>query len=163
MTVLPEIRSVRAPEESPASMTEPQPQAGRRRQWAFALVWAAGLYWLALFAATHWPSTLPGLDHGYLDKVAHLAAFCGLAMIVATAWAAFVGRLAISALVALVILLAIYGAIDEILQPPMGRNCSIYDWYADVTGAFVGATFFAVVINRFFRVGGAELTVSQTS
>ncbi len=146
-------------------MTDPQPQQRnrRRRRWTFAILWVAGLYWLALFIATHWPNAIAGLDHGHLDKVAHFAAFGGLALIVATAWASYAGRLTAQSLVALVLVLALYGAVDELLQPPMGRNCSFYDWFADVAGTITGTVLFAVVVNRFFRVVGTRRPASQTN
>ena len=125
----------------------------------------AGIYWLLLFAATHWPRSVPGIGQGHLDKVVHFAAFALLVALVAVACASRVGRLTWSALVAVVLVVAIYGAIDEVSQPLFGRYCHLYDWLADVAGAATGAAFFALIGNRlvarFLSTGDTQATASS--
>lgn len=130
-----------------------------------SLIWlvVAVAYWLLLCVATHWPRTISGLDVGYRDKIVHFGAYAVLAILVATAWASRVGHLGWSALVCLVLVLTIYGAFDEISQPPFGRNCNIYDWLADVAGATAGAICFAILGNRFVTRGMESDSVTVPS
>jgi VanZ family protein len=121
-----------------------------RHRYALILSAIAGMYWLVLFAATHYPRQIPGLDTGHLDKVVHFSAYAVLAFVVAAACTARVGRLGWSALLALVLGLAIYGALDELTQALVNRSCSVYDWLADVAGATVGTLLFAVVARWWF-------------
>ena len=39
--------------------------------------------------------------------------------------------------------LAAFGACDEITQIPVGRNCDLRDWFADVAGIAAGMAVFA--------------------
>ena len=44
--------------------------------------------------------------------------------------------------VAIVALLAAFGAFDELTQPLVGRDCDMLDWCADVTGTLLGLAAF---------------------
>lgn len=103
---------------------------------------ARTILWLLCFAgaffATHRP---PSPEPGGLpihDKVLHAAGFALLAG--ATAWRFQPVQRELSATRALVMLagLSLYGAIDELTQPPFGRSCDLGDWTADVFGALAG-------------------------
>jgi VanZ family protein len=45
---------------------------------------------------------------------------------------------------------ALYGAIDELLQVPVGRSCEVLDWCADAIGA-AGGVIVAAIVTRFRR------------
>jgi VanZ family protein len=103
---------------------------------------ALACYWSALFIGTHVPIDRIPLHQGSADKVAHLAAFAGLAMIFATTWQLSAGRLMTRHLVWAWVVIAFYGAVEEITQPLVGRVASIWDWFADGTGAAIGLAVF---------------------
>jgi len=94
------------------------------------------LYWCALFAGTHVPARV--IEKVPLnDKVEHLVGYGGLATLLFLAFV--VGQRCQPASIAILVLgiLILYGAIDEWTQIPVGRDCDLFDWYADVTGSAV--------------------------
>lgn len=44
--------------------------------------------------------------------------------------------------------LLLYGVIDELTQPPFGRDCEFYDWLADCGGGAAGLALGALTIGR---------------
>ena len=87
------------------------------------LLWSlvAAAYWSLIFVLTHIPIDVPGALH-QLDKLQHLAAFFGLAVLLCA-----VGT---------------YGALDELTQALVpNRYPSVLDWFADFAGAALGAGF----------------------
>lgn len=113
------------------------------------LAWAATIaFWIASFIATHIPAQrLP--DVRVNDKTVHFIAYFILAALLyistrltnpARTW-----------LGATVIAIAmIYGAIDELLQPLVGRNADMDDWLYDVAGATC-AVFLLAAIRRIWN------------
>ena len=117
-------------------------------------------YWVALFVGTHIPTVPAGVAE-VSDKLLHYLAYGGLAGLMALD--RFVrGRLSTSreawrVLGLLWLILAIYGAVDELLQSPVGRTTDFGDWLADVIGAACGLALFGLVlaVARGLRRGGA--------
>lgn len=108
-----------------------------------ALVLLLG-YWLAIFAGTHIPSPPPVLPPDS-DKWAHLASYTALAFLVGLNGAlrvAWTWRHS----TAVVLALALWGAVDEFTQIPVGRHCDLRDWFADVIGIVGGLTIFSAVL-----------------
>jgi VanZ family protein len=104
------------------------------RQW---LSWGVvAIYWLGIFGGTHWP-TPPHAPFGNADKWMHFGAYSGLAFLLAVAMG-MRRPVTLAVALAIVVLLAAYGALDETTQPLVGRDCDVWDWVADVTGALVG-------------------------
>lgn len=62
----------------------------------------------------------------------------------AMAWERSTGHLRRGHLIAVFAVLAVYAAIDELTQIPVGRTGSVNDWLADVVGAAIGLVLFAV-------------------
>jgi VanZ family protein len=94
------------------------------------------LYWLGMFGGTHWPVP-PHAPFGNADKWMHFGAYCGLAFLVSMA----IGMrrpVSLAVSLAIVVLLAVYGALDEMTQPIVGRDCDLWDWFADMAGVLVG-------------------------
>jgi VanZ family protein len=121
-------------------------QSGRLKTWALALL---VVYWLALFVGTHMPrGPQELLPKNVSDKLLHFTAYGGLAFLLCLngslrrplGWRQFAIVLA---------LLAGFGAFDEITQIPVGRDCDILDWIADVTGATLGIGGFLLVASVF--------------
>ncbi len=110
------------------------------------------IYWLALFAGTHTPHPPKALELGTMDKWAHASAYAGLAFLLA--WNSALRRgFSWRTAVAIVTLLATFGAFDELTQTLVGRDCDILDWSADVAGSLVGLTAFrlATIVHRATR------------
>ena len=94
-------------------------------------------YWVAMFIGTHIPMPPPALDPGNNDKYVHFGACFGLAVLLSLN--SFLRlRMRFGVYVRVLLILAIYGALDELTQIPVGRSCDIYDWLADVGGAMLG-------------------------
>lgn len=103
---------------------------------------ALALYWVALFVGTHIPVERVPDAVGSADKIAHFLAFGTLAMIFAATWQTFAGRLKFRKLVWIWVIIATYGALEELTQPFVNRVASIYDWLADISGAAIGLAVF---------------------
>ena len=99
-------------------------------------------YWIGMFAGTHVPKIPQPLDTSIPDKTLHYAAFAGLGFLLA-AYRACTIRLGWRDLAVLFGILALYGAMDEITQIPVGRTADVRDWFADLTGATTGLLIFA--------------------
>ena len=96
--------------------------------------WVLGAYVALMFAATHTPvsnipSTLPGTDKHW-----HFLGYFGLGLLLSL-WGQV--RFANWPVVTLVTI-ALYGAADELLQIPVGRQAEFLDWAADMAGAATG-------------------------
>lgn len=104
------------------------------------------IYWLAMFIGTHVPRVPPihGLEPS--DKVLHFLAFTGLAVLMATAWMTKTVLINWRHYCIMFIIAAIYAALDELLQTPVGRDCSLFDWYADVAGTIFGLIVYAAIM-----------------
>ena len=97
---------------------------------------ATAAYWLVLFLLTHTPIKLPAIMKND-DKTAHFIGYFLLGIALFTSLRTAGWREPI--LLVLCIGLA-YGAIDEWLQIPVGRDCELNDWFADAAGIAVAVT-----------------------
>ncbi len=129
-------------------MQETNPVAIQPRQrglWlkTTALVLLAA-YWIALVVGTHWPRPPELMGLGASDKTLHLIAYFGLAILVGLNWTlrrapSWQSGLAIAGL------LIAFGALDEVTQPPFGRDAQFADWLADCAGVVGGVVICLVV------------------
>jgi VanZ family protein len=112
--------------------------------WRNAKTWQVVLvcYWLALFIGTHIPSEAPLLPTNDWDKAAHVAAFAGLAVLVATTWQLAAGHLTARHLGVVWLVIVLYAALDEWTQSFVRRDASVWDWAADALGAAIGLILF---------------------
>ena len=99
-------------------------------------------YWMALVISTHIPHP-PHLifPQSISDKVLHLCAYAGLSFLLSFNWA-LRRPLGWQQWLGIVAGLAAFGAVDEVTQIPVGRQCDVFDWLADVTGIVVGSVLF---------------------
>ena len=119
-------------------MTEPASTTWIRKAAAFALA----IYWMALVAGTHVPRPPQLLiPRGLSDKWIHLLAYTGLAFLLCVNWS-LRRHWNWRHCAALVALLALFGAVDELTQIPVGRECEFLDWIADVLGTSAGLLLF---------------------
>jgi VanZ family protein len=110
-----------------------------------------GGFVLSLLTATHLPPNsliLPAEVHN-VDKVFHFTAYAALAGLLATAWQLSSGILNSRHLRWVWCAVAIFGALDELTQIVVDRDCSIWDWSADVVGAACGLLAFVWLRRRF--------------
>ena len=111
---------------------------------------ALAVYWLAMFAGTHYPKP-EQISPNVSDKLLHFGAYAGLTWL----WVLVIvvrRPLHLRDGLWIGLGLAVYGALDELLQIPVGRHCDINDWYADmggVAGALVAAYLVQSVWLRF--------------
>jgi VanZ family protein len=112
--------------------------------WRMASGFALAGYWLALFVATHIPRPPEVLSISNGDKVLHLGAYAGLALL-----AAWYSKLrwptARRRYLVIFLLLIAYGVLDELLQIPVERSAEVADWMADVAGVSLGLGIYFVV------------------
>jgi VanZ family protein len=84
-------------------------------------------------------SSIPAkrLPHSNInDKVAHTVLYTGAAIATRNALISSPGA---------ILAVAAYGIFDENYQRLVpGRTCSIYDWFADLTGAILGTTLYVI-------------------
>lgn len=102
------------------------------------------LYWIAIFFATHLPSSsLPRLS--YSDKVYHAGAFAGLSFLLAWAIPTREGKQLRQLMLAGAIAL-LYACTDELTQKFIpGRSCDIWDVAADAVGIAIGLPAYFVL------------------
>jgi VanZ family protein len=119
----------------------------------------AGIAWcltvaflLAMFVGTH----IPARAEAFLanaDKMLHFWAYFSLAMLLLISGELTLGPLQPIHFFSVWLACTLYGAMDEITQIPMGRNCDMADWMYDVLGVIVALTVFRVVRPFLGRVG----------
>jgi VanZ family protein len=102
--------------------------------------------WCGLFVVTHLPKAPQVTEFPGLDKLLHVAAFAGLALV--CCWAVSSWRRLSPVVYAWIVgVLVIYAAVDELLQIPIPRrNADPLDWLADMAGAVCGAAVFALIL-----------------
>ena len=115
-----------------------------RRPRIALLAWLlTAAYWLGIFYLTHLPPERVPKTR-VTDVHAHFTAYAVLALLLL--WSLHHTDLSPRAAAWWVVgLCLLYGAIDEILQIPIGRICSVSDWITDATGA-VTVVAIAVVL-----------------
>jgi len=103
--------------------------------------WAYGLI---LLIATHAPARdvqfiVRAADYGLLDpdKLLHMAAYGVLGLLAALAYGGRWQTMS-SAAVTLFVLIAAWGAVDEMTQPLFGRLADASDWVYDLIGGGIG-------------------------
>jgi VanZ family protein len=105
---------------------------------------------LVLITATHLPITsrmMPAAELN-IDKLFHFTAYAILAGLLATVWQLSSGILTARHLRWAWCAVAIFGALDELTQIAVNRDCNIWDWSADATGAAVGLVVFVWMRRR---------------
>jgi VanZ family protein len=112
------------------------------------------ILWVLEFVATHLPPSeeirsLPGSD-----KHQHFAGYfvlSGLLMF----WNGVSSAARPRRMLTVVLILAVYAAADELLQPLVHRDAELLDWAADLFGAVVGAAV-GMVVARVLHARGVE-------
>jgi hypothetical protein len=102
-----------------------------------------GLYWMGLGALTHMPPQ--HMPHSGLgDKLGHAAAFCLLgALLYSTLW--LLRPMSRGLWWKTLLIVLIYGALDEWTQPLTRRTCDLWDWVCDAAGVSVAVLTLSMV------------------
>jgi VanZ family protein len=123
------------------------------RSYAPALAVVCVLYLALMVVATHMSLSRVAVPQWRLlpfDKVFHFSAYAGLAFLLATLaaaiWTGTQGKRRTRFLryAAVLPVVALYGVIDEVTQPMVGRTMDGLDWLADITGAATGLVLFFI-------------------
>jgi len=120
--------------------------APRRAAWPRLLMLGVTVtYWVALFVGTHLPK-IPKALVKPSDKTLHFGAYLGLGLLVLITWSLFrpLNRRQILTVIGI---LALYGALDEITQPLVGRHADVLDWLADLAGVAVAVAIVRIVVS----------------
>jgi VanZ family protein len=122
----------------------------RRTRWSRVAPWLPPVtvgYWCLLAILTHWPRRHPFPPRMlYEDKLAHFLAYSGLAFLISltlhagTLWRRGTASPRLARMGIALVVVMLYGVVDELTQPWFGRNCELADWFADLGGALVGLT-----------------------
>ena len=94
-------------------------------------------YWLTMFWATHAPRVEAVQQLPATDKQLHFSGYFVLGLLLPF-WRFPVPPMTLRRTVRLWCVVALYGAIDELLQIPVGRSAEVLDWTADAIGAAGG-------------------------
>lgn len=94
-------------------------------------------YWGFICFLTHTPK-LPPITMEVKDKTAHFLAYGALGGLVYLCVWVMRPRWRFIPLVVMAVAM-VYGALDEWTQPWFGRDCDLYDWFADLKGAGIAA------------------------
>jgi len=103
--------------------------------------------WVGAFVATHTPVPAPPLGMHISDKTLHVVGYFALATVFWLTLLAY-GKSGRVRTVATGIILAVYGAFDELTQPMFNRCASIGDWLADLCGIVIAVG----VLQCLFRI-----------
>lgn len=95
-------------------------------------------YFLLLFLGTHLPPDDLESVASLSDKWLHFGGYAVLTVCVLAGWELTIGVLQPKHYFAVWLAGILFGAFDEITQTPIGRNCDINDWMADVLGIVCG-------------------------
>ena len=101
-------------------------------------------YLMILLISTHLPPSSPLLPNlpNNTDKLCHFTAYATLAVLLASTWQLSAGERKARHLFLIWVVVAVFGALDEITQPPFHRDCDFWDWTADAIGAATGLLIF---------------------
>ena len=104
------------------------------------------VYWITIFVLTHIPP-INLRETGVGDKTAHVVGYFGLGVVLYLwLWVRWPHRRLIGLWV--ISICMAYGAVDELLQIPVGRHATVGDWIADTVGALLAVGVMELV--RYF-------------
>ena len=105
----------------------------RSRRW-----WLWVGYWIGLFVMMHVPLPAPPEVPAGSDKGLHFALYLILTLLGGRYQLGKDARTRPGAFILWAVVFMVYAAIDEWLQPFVGRTADLIDWLADAAGVAVG-------------------------
>jgi VanZ family protein len=121
------------------------------RRLAVVARWATVTVFLAMFIGTHLPAQVTN-EIVYHDKLIHFWAYLTLSFLAVSSWDLSIGGLRPIHFLVIWMAGAVYGAIDELTQIPVGRSCDAWDWMFDVAGVLAGLTLFRILRPLIYRL-----------
>ena len=118
----------------------------KRRLLGVTLLVVFVLYSVSLVVATHLPRVPTFVRVPGADKWLHFVAY-GCQAMLAMGALYFTNRLGLKNVVYLTIILATFGAIDELTQPIFSRQAELLDWVADCVGVLFGVCLAYLVVH----------------
>ena len=119
--------------------------ASHHRRITVLLTIALVLYWLIAFLGTHIPIPAGVIPRGGGDKVLHFGGYTILASLLMGLRASR-GPFGWHSVVMRWIVLAVYGAFDEVTQQLVGRHADVADWCADLLGSLCGLLLVVLLV-----------------
>lgn len=108
-----------------------------RRILGVTLLFVLVLYSVFLVVATHLPRVPTFVRGPSVDKWLHFAAY-GCQSVLAVSVLYLTNRLVLKNVIFLIVILATFGAVDELTQPMFSRQAELLDWVADCVGIVFG-------------------------
>ena len=105
----------------------------------------------------------PSTAFSMWDKLCHLGGYAMLTFCVLVGWHLTIGRLEPKHYFAVWLAGTLYACFDEITQIPVGRECDVNDWAADVVGIVAGMIAFRLGRSTLYSVwmGGDAALVGK--
>lgn len=129
-------------------MTNDAPTSSGKFSPGWLLVGASVIYLILVWVGTHLPATSLSVSlprNGHFDKLFHVGAYFGLAVLAASSVLCFF-RPSPTMFLLLVLGLLALAMGDEVSQIPVpGRTGDLFDFLADVTGIVAGVAVVSVV------------------
>lgn len=120
--------------------------ASHHRRITVLLTIALVLYWLVAFLGTHIPIPAGVIPRGGGDKVLHFIGYMILASLLMGLRASR-GPFGWRSIVMRWLVLAAYGAFDEVTQLLVGRHADVADWCADLIGTALGLGLVVLLVS----------------
>jgi VanZ family protein len=96
-----------------------------------------------MFTATHIPMPPQPGESPVPDKLIHYLMYLVLGLLLPL-WRGWTAPVSVAGGLKSLVLLGLYGGLDELLQIPVGRSAEWFDWLADLGGAATGLALHAV-------------------
>src|SRR4051794_339906 len=122
-----------------------------------AIAWlVTAIYWVALFIATHVPMSGNSPKTRWIrqfDKVEHVVAFTGLALLLCVTGTVLGRRsMLLASVLGMVVLYAGFDEATQLLVPT--RQADVLDWVADLLGGGIGVSAFLLLGQPLLAVAG---------
>ncbi len=117
--------------------------------------------WTGAFAATHIPARyIPSQIAGLGDIVLHGIGFLGLSSWLILTMAAF-GVKPVKRILFVLLVMMIYGALDEYTQQFFGRSTELKDWLTDTTATVVSLILWETILFLAQRITRTKVSQNK--
>jgi VanZ family protein len=123
-------------------MPETMPPLAQRYRAAAGIVLI--VYWLIMFAGTHWPHVNLESYPSNFDKVLHFTGYAGFGFLIAL-WMSTKRTFGPRDFAVAFCIIFVYAIVDEVTQIPVGRTCDFFDAVADWIGGLSGLSLFLLL------------------
>jgi VanZ family protein len=113
------------------------------------------LYWLIMFAGTHWPHVSLESYPQNTDKILHFTGYAGFGFLIAV-WITTKRTFGSRDFAVAFAVIFVYAIVDEVTQIPVGRTCDFFDAVADWIGGLSGLAVFLLLRAVLRRAMGSR-------